>query len=502
VRPQRVLTAADCVPEDILSGEYGREAEVAFTIMNEAIHVINMAVLCMEEKKDKTAIGLHGAELERGFVRTVKGGSKMTIAHTAVMATSCKRLLEEFPDDPILCEEDSELLVRDRTFAGTTASVLSDYKIVDGASAEDATRWVQHAGTYEGQVREGKVPDRYWAFTPICSSGDFMQSKQFCMSLSLIVDKQPVLGFINCPVLVFDHPMRTVPHPSGVPFFFAAKGHGAWTQLVIAERENGVYLGKAKLKGKPLPLKVGEKIKRGNDGLYDVLGTNQLKIAMGSRLREDIFCDAERIGKILGSEYPKFDMTNSSIKYCWLARGETDIVWYLTNGLYDKSCVEHLTHHAAGALIAEESGAVVADLDGKPIDWCGPVLANNRGLIATDPGKVPLMGLVNAVEKATNSSEELYEKRCEKRKEVAKLLKYVFTKMGDYAETEEEREGARKVRERGMEMLKDTNALDEITQESMHRAKPILGEAEVREDSSSVFGSGDGTLPLSPISSS
>uniref|UniRef100_A0A7S1W1L1 3'(2'),5'-bisphosphate nucleotidase n=1 Tax=Alexandrium catenella TaxID=2925 RepID=A0A7S1W1L1_ALECA len=497
-RTPPVLNASTCVPEDVRNGEYGQEAQVGFSIMSEAIHCVNMATLCMEDKKDKSAIGLFGAELEREFVRVAKGGRKMCLAHTAMMTTTCKRLLEEFPDDPILCEEDTELLAKDERFAGTTAAFLTDFKIVEDATPEDAVRWCQHAGTYAAKADAGEAPSRYWAFTPLCSSDDFMQSKQFCMTLALIVDKQPVVSFIGCPVLGFNHPSRTVPHPSGVPFFFAVKGHGAWTQLVVAERDSGVYLGKAKLKGWPLPLKVEEKIKKENDGLYDVLGTNQLKIATGARLREDVFCDAERIGKILGSEYPKFDMTNSSIKYCWLARGETDAVMYLTRGLYNQSHMEHLAHHAAGALIAEESGAVVADLDGKPIDWCGPVLENNRGFAAVDPAKVPIMGLVNAVGQATSTSEELYDKRCEKRKEVAKILKYLFTHLGDYAENDEEREGARKVQLRGMKMLKDEEAMNEIAVDSMHRDAPFLGEAQVEDD---AFGrSTDGSIPLSPIS--
>ena len=42
----------------------------------------------------------------------------------------------------------------------------------------------------------------------------------------------------------------------------------------------------------------------------------------------------------------------------------------------------------AGVLVAMESGAAVADLDGKDIDWsCGPLLSKNRGLFATDPKK-------------------------------------------------------------------------------------------------------------------
>ena len=39
-----------------------------------------------------------------------------------------------------------------------------------------------------------------------------------------------------------------------------------------------------------------------------------------------------------------------------------------------------------------ESGAAVADLVGKDIDWsCGRLLSKNRGLFATDPKKAPLL---------------------------------------------------------------------------------------------------------------
>jgi len=333
---------------------------------------------------------------------------------------------------------------------------------------------------------------------PIDVTEEFMQMKQFCMTLALVVDGQPVVGLMGCPVLVFDHTSRTVPHPSGVPFFFAVKGQGSFTQLVITERDGGIYQGKYRLKGKPLRMNVNEKIKRGNDGLYDMLGTDQLKIAMGSRLRQDIFADAERIAKILGSQYPKFDMTRSSIKYAFLARGETDIVWYLASGLYSKSCTERLVHHAPGALIAAESGANIADLDGKAIDWCGPILENNRGFIATDPLKVPVRGICDAVEEASNQSSDLYEKRCAKRKEVAQVLSKIFSMMGEYAENDEERAGAKIVMERGTKMLEDEAQMDEIAQDSINREKPILGDRPVEDD---PFAD-DGDVPLSPISTS
>jgi len=450
----------------------------------------------MEEKKDKAAIGLFGQELEALYTRKVMNGKKTTVANMAVMVSICRRLQEHFPDIPVLSEEDTELLPRDQEFAGTVAKFLSDYSIVEGATAEDVSKWSRHAGSYITTLKGGDMPQTYWALMPADTTSEFCENKQYCMSLALIKDGKPVVSTIGFPVLVFDHVSRTVPISGGCPVFFASAGEGAWTQLVTLERDNGVYQGKYRLKGPSIRHNVADKIKRQHDGLYDFLGSEQLRIAMGSRSREDIFRDAERIGKILGSDYPKFDFNNSAMKYCWLSRGEADVVWYLRNGLYDDSATERLIHHAAGVLIAEESGAAVADLDGKPIDWCGPILENNRGIVATDPNKVPLLGVRDAVKQATTVSVEAYERRCEKRKEVSKMLSYLFNNVGKYAETEEEKEAARKVKEKGMKLLTNDEEMAQIAQDQMNRESPILGEAAQEDD---AFGPGDGAIPMSPI---
>jgi 3'(2'), 5'-bisphosphate nucleotidase len=451
----------------------------------------------VEEKKDKAAIGLNGGELDRVFTRKVMKGEKTTLANMAVMVSVCRRLQEHFPDIPVLCEEDTDLLTRDEEFAGTVASFLSDYGIIEGATAESVGEWSRHAGTYLGALkRDMTLPTTYWALMPVDTTPEFVENKQYCMSLALIKDGKPVVSAIGCPVLVFDHISRSVPMSGGCPVFYATAGGGAWTQLVQLERNNGVYQGKYRIKGPSIKLNVSEKIKRGHDGLYDFLGSEQLRIAMGSRSREDIFRDAERIGKILGSDYPKFDFINSAMKYCWLARGEADVVWYLRNGLYDDTATERLIHHAAGVLVAEESGAAVADLDGKPLDWCGPILENNRGVFATDPKKVPLLGIRDAVKSATAVSVTEYERRCEKRKEVAKMLSYIFSNVGKFAESDEEKAAARKVKEKGMKLLMNDQEMDQIAQDQMNRESPILGESATEDD---PFGPGDGSIPMSPI---
>lgn len=486
-------TASMLLSPEMLASKYGKEAEEVVDAMGEAMHVAAMATLLLEEKKDKTAIGLHGMELEREFGRRCRGGST-TLVEQAVLVALARRLQAKFPDDPILTDEDTDVLPEDEDFAALVAFFLGEYGIVDGCMPGDVVAWSRHAGTYRYDS-EGPSPRRFWAINPVDTKEEFRQNKQYCITLTLIEDGQPVVSAIASPIIPFDHHTRTVEHPLGCPLFFAVQGQGSFTQLMLMQRDCGVYLGKCRFRGRPLPLKASEKIKRGNDGLYDVLSSEQLRIAMGTNLREDIFVDAERIGKILGSEYPKFHMLNSSLKYCWLARGDDDIIWYLKEGLYDKSATERLVNHAAGVLIALESGAAVTDLDGKPIEWCGPFLEKNRGVIGTDPSTVPLPGLVAAIKEATATSEDLYEQRCEQRREVSKILENIFKNLGNFAETDEEKEGARKVLAKGMAMLKDEQQMNEIAQDAVNRSKPIFGEGPQPDNT----WSGDQALPMSPI---
>jgi 3'(2'), 5'-bisphosphate nucleotidase len=48
--------------------------------------------------------------------------------------------------------------------------------------------------------------------------------------------------------------------------------------------------------------------------------------------------------------------------------------------------VEKIWDHAAGVLIAQEAGAVVSDVEGRPLDFsCGPRLERNRGVVCASP---------------------------------------------------------------------------------------------------------------------
>jgi 3'(2'), 5'-bisphosphate nucleotidase len=66
-----------------------------------------------------------------------------------------------------------------------------------------------------------------------------------------------------------------------------------------------------------------------------------------------------------------------------VARGQADAYLRLpTRADY----VEKIWDHAAGKLVAEEAGAIVTDIDGKPLDFAhGATLSRNRGVVCAPP---------------------------------------------------------------------------------------------------------------------
>jgi len=328
----------------------------------------------------------------------------------------------------------------------------------------------------------------------------FRQDKEYTISLALIVAEKPVFSVVGCPRTVFDHVSRSVPLQSGIPIFFAAEGLGAWTQLLVQDDKAGK--GKYRLRGKSIRLNVSDKIKRGHDGLFDSLGAKQLRIGMSYHAREDIFSDASMVANKLGSEFPRLDMSNSNIKYCQLARGESDLLWYMTAGLYEKETNEPAAHHVAGALLAEEAGAVVADLDGKPLQWCGLKMSKNRGIVAVDTSIMMLESIINALREATATSEEEYDKRCEKRKEINNDIREIFETMGkltsgdeatvraakekNLIEDEDEFKGERKGFESAAKSigkyLDDEGQMDQLATDAIRSEKPMLGTRSPERD--------------------
>jgi len=86
---------------------------------------------------------------------------------------------------------------------------------------------------------------------------------------------------------------------------------------------------------------------------------------------------AERLG--LSAEPYRID---SQCKYAIVARGEASIYLRLPS---KKGYREKVWDHAAGAIIIEEAGGRVSDLEGRPLNLVsGRFLGKSRGVIATN----------------------------------------------------------------------------------------------------------------------
>lgn len=85
---------------------------------------------------------------------------------------------------------------------------------------------------------------------------------------------------------------------------------------------------------------------------------------------------------------------DSQCKYGLIARGDAEI--YLRFQL-NSNYQENIWDHAGGYLLVTESGGVVHDSQGRPLDFTrGRKLLENKGVIATN-GKFSIMEQVNAV---------------------------------------------------------------------------------------------------------
>jgi 3'(2'), 5'-bisphosphate nucleotidase len=87
----------------------------------------------------------------------------------------------------------------------------------------------------------------------------------------------------------------------------------------------------------------------------------------------------EASGQAIGPPLPM----DSQAKYAVVARGQADAYMRLPSR---PGYVEHIWDHAAGSLIAQRAGAVVTDIDGKPLDFShGAGLEANRGVVCAGP---------------------------------------------------------------------------------------------------------------------
>ncbi len=274
--------------------------------------------------------------------------SPVTVADFAAQAVVAAMLADAFPKEPLVAEEAAAAL-RSPDHAEVAAKVVSYVQTVfPQADADTVLAWIDR-GTAEAQ-------GRFWVLDPIDGTKGFLRGDQYAVALALVEDGQVMLGALACPNL------RAAREP-------AKGGEGT---LALAVRGQGARWAALEAPATWQALRVSDERDPARARLlrsFESGHTNAGQI--------------EAVAQALGTAAEPVRM-DSQAKYAVLAAGGAEVYLRLLSPS-KPDYREKIWDQAAGALIVEEAGGKVTDLDGKPLDFStGRRLIANRGVLATN----------------------------------------------------------------------------------------------------------------------
>lgn len=306
---------------------YEREKQVAIAAVKQA------AKLCEQVRGDRLY-----AAIEK------QDSSPVTIADLGAQAVICQAIAAAFPNDAVVAEEDANLLRQPAMIEHLKQIATYVQALIPDASPEAVITWLDKGN--------GQVGLRYWTLDPIDGTKGFLRGDQYAIALALIEAGEVKLGVMACPALPVD--MNQPDGERGV-LFVAVRGQGTTMTSLRGDIES-VHINSIT----PSYLRPTESVESRHGNL-----PLQREIAKDSGL--------------WAAPLPM----DSQAKYGAVARGEAALYLRLPWAeLPDYR--EYIWDHAAGAIVVEEAGGRVSDMDGKPLDFAADIkLINNRGIIAS-----------------------------------------------------------------------------------------------------------------------
>lgn len=274
--------------------------------------------------------------------------SPVTIADFAAQALVSQMLLAQYPNDPLVGEEDSAALQTPEerpTLEQITAFVRRE---ISAATPESVCRWIDHG-------RAANAP-RFWTLDPIDGTKGFLRGDQYAVAFALIVDGAVQIGVLGCPNLT---DAATLNFGGRGSLVFAARGQGTWVTTL-----------------------------HGDAPFKQLRVSSQADVSQARILRsfESGHTNADKIDEmaaVLGIHAEPVRM-DSQAKYALMAAGAGELMLRLLSPK-QPNYREKIWDQAAGSLVIEEAGGRVSDLSGKPFDFsAGRELINNRGVLASN----------------------------------------------------------------------------------------------------------------------
>jgi 3'(2'), 5'-bisphosphate nucleotidase len=310
-------------------------------------HHMPEAVFALENVRAAARLG---RELQRGLrlpAMTKLDASPVTVADYACQALVAHRLIQAFPDDALVAEEDMSLLAGPAAGQAVPAILSALAPFEPDVTERALNSWIGKGGAVPGS--------RFWTLDPVDGTKGFVRGDQYVVALALVEDGRVQVGALGCPNLT----ANLQPHVGGPGCVaLAVRGEGAW----IAPLE----------RGEMTPVYVS---KRDDHALARVL-----------RSFEDAHTDPaqlDRIFRLLGIQQEPRRM-DSQAKAVVLAGGAAELVFRLLPA-GRTAYREKIWDAAAGSLLVEEAGGRVTDLRGRELDFgAGRELTNNIGVVSSN----------------------------------------------------------------------------------------------------------------------
>ena len=276
-----------------------------------------------------------------------KDKSPVTLADFGSQAIVCRILGDSFPTDPIVAEEASAVLRQPENGALLDRLTRHVESVVPGAASDEILTWIDRGG-------QAKFGERFWTLDPIDGTKGFIRGEQYAISLALIVEGTVKVAVLGCPNL-----STGLSHSGDFGAVFAAIRGGGAVQLPQekgAETEHRIEVSE----------------------LTDITGTRFCESVEKAHSSHE---GSAAVATHLEIEAQPVRL-DSQAKYAWVARGDADAYLRLPRS---SDYQEKIWDHAGGALIVEEAGGRVTDINGRPLDFGrGATLSKNRGVVASN----------------------------------------------------------------------------------------------------------------------
>ena len=261
--------------------------------------------------------------------------SPVTVADYAVQALLAQRLEETFPQDALVAEEDSgEFESADGR--GLLEKVVAQLSQVWPGFGPDQVRRAIDRG-------QGQPNGRFWTLDPIDGTKGFLRGGHYAVALALLEDGRIEAGALGCPHWSGERIWQDQ-GPGGLAL--AVRGQGAWWRPL---REGSHDIGAKGLR--PLQVAAQESPRH----------ARLLRSVEARHTNEDRL---GRLARRMGLEADPVRM-DSQAKYAALAAGQGDLLLRLLSPS-QPDYREKIWDQAAGALILQEAGGRITDLEGRP----------------------------------------------------------------------------------------------------------------------------------------